>query len=94
MLKQLAPIVLLFAAAAVQAEPVPLLIGGTTIRFPVEPGYVRVSQAQPKLFDFSAAALPPSNRLVEELAPAPTSRGSSRVESPRIRISRCRSCAR
>ncbi len=47
MLRQLAPFLLLFALSKVCAEPVPLLIGGTTIQFPVDAGYVRVSQAEP-----------------------------------------------
>jgi hypothetical protein len=70
-------IVLLFALSAVHAEQVPLVIGGTTIQFPVDAGYVRVSQAEPKLFALTAAPLPPSNRLVEEFA---TSADIARIE--------------
>lgn len=65
MLKYLAPILLLPALSVAHAAPVPLLIGGTTIQFPIDAGYVRVSQEQPKFFELTAAALPPSNKLVE-----------------------------
>ena len=65
MLKYLAPILLLLALSVAHAAPVPLLIGDTTIQFPIDAGYVRVSQEQPKFFELTAAALPPSNKLVE-----------------------------
>ena len=51
--------------AAAQADPVALTVGDATIQFPSEPGYVRVSQAEPRIFSVAQAALPPSNRLVE-----------------------------
>jgi len=57
----------LFALSAVHAEQIPLDIGAITIQFPMEADYVRVSQAQPKLFALVQAALPPTNRLVEAL---------------------------
>jgi len=55
---------LLFATPA-QADQVPLTVGGTTIQFPVEAGYVRISTSAPKVFEITQAALPPTNRLVE-----------------------------
>lgn len=55
----------LFATAFVHAQDVVFDIGGTSIRVPVEPGYVSVSENAPELHRFGQAALPPSNRLVD-----------------------------
>jgi hypothetical protein len=65
MLKLLAPFLLLLVHPTAHAAQVPLAIGGTTIQFPVDAQYVRLSEGEPKLFAFTAAALPPGNRLVE-----------------------------
>ena len=55
----------LLLAPAVQAEPVPLTVGDTTIQFPADAGFVRASSADPKFFSFVQAALPTTNRLIE-----------------------------
>ncbi|MEO6365570.1 MAG: hypothetical protein ABIO38_05925 [Luteimonas sp.] len=57
----------LFAHTASAAETMSLSIGGTTLQAPIPDGYVRASERVPTLFATSAAALPPSVRLVETL---------------------------
>lgn len=58
-------ILLLASCFPAHAATVPLQVGGTTVLFPAPEGHVAISKRQPKLFEYSAAALPPSNRLVE-----------------------------
>lgn len=48
-------------------EAVPLAVGGTEVRIAVPDGYLRLSETAPTLYAASAAALPPSTRLVEAL---------------------------
>lgn len=48
-------------------EAVPLAVGGTEVRIALPDGYLRLSEAAPTLYAASAAALPPSTRLVEAL---------------------------
>ncbi len=68
MFKRFSSLLLLLAMPVAHAEQIPLTIGDNTIQFPMESDYVRVSQVEPKLFAFTAAALPTTNRLVETLA--------------------------
>ncbi|HTD28546.1 MAG TPA: hypothetical protein VK660_04075 [Xanthomonadaceae bacterium] len=65
--QRLLSFMLLLVLPLAHAEQIPLTIGGTTIQFPMESDYVRVSDTQPKVFDLVQAALPATNRLVEVL---------------------------
>ena len=57
---------MLFASPIAWAQQVvSLQVGGKDLRFEVPDGYLRASVAQPKLFEISSAAAPPTNRLVE-----------------------------
>ncbi|MBS7456518.1 hypothetical protein [Coralloluteibacterium stylophorae] len=65
MLRWIPMLAALLLVTAARAAPVPLEVGGETIPFPADAGYVRASEAAPELFEFSQAALPEGNRLVE-----------------------------
>jgi len=61
----LAASALLLLIPAVQAAPVPLMIGDTTIQFPADADYVAVSRSEPRIFSVTQAALPPTIHLIE-----------------------------
>jgi hypothetical protein len=67
MLKPILALALWSAVSVVQAAPIALSVGGTTIQFPMDANYVQLSSTQPQLFAFTQAALPSTNRLVESL---------------------------
>lgn len=53
------------ARATVATTTIPLSVGEATLQFPLEPGYVRVSEGALPTFRVIEAALPPRNRLLE-----------------------------
>jgi len=58
-------VLLLTANLAVAEQSVSLIVGGKPIKVAVPDGYVRTSETIPMLYDITAAAIPPGNRLVE-----------------------------
>ncbi|SOD52867.1 hypothetical protein SAMN06296416_102121 [Pseudoxanthomonas wuyuanensis] len=58
-------LLLFFAAGWAAATEVELEVGGTSLRYDMPAGYVRVSEESPALTQYLQAAMPPENRLVE-----------------------------
>ncbi len=59
-------LVMLFASPFAWAQQVVTLqVGGKDVRIEVPDGYLRMSVAQPQLFEVTSAAIPPGNRLLE-----------------------------
>lgn len=70
MLRALLVVVCLWSGATRAETIVPLTVGGHVIRVAVDDRYVRSSEKQPSMFAVSSAAMPPTNRLVEQFVTA------------------------